>query len=377
MNRPELPPRADRRRAGSLARLAFALPLALVLAACGGEEKEKPSVVSVAVAPAVRAEIDETLALEGRLVPPPERDATLAPQVAGRLESVSVREGDAVKAGALLAAVDARAAEEALRTAHAAVAKAEQEAKSKESVAATSDALFTKGIAAREERDADRAAAEAARSAKVEAQSQLEKAEREHGYTRLLAPFDGVVAQVMKHAGETVDGTAAAAVVRLLGTGTPEVAVTATAADLARLAPGQPADVRDGRDGGVSIPARVARVARAVDPATGLGEARLALLGKTSLPLLSAVKAAVVLARHAALLTVPASALRRAEDGSEEVVAVKDGVCHPRRVTIGLRDGRVEVKVGLAEGESVVTDSPLGLVEGQHVTVAGSAAPKG
>lgn len=351
--------------AGILARSVTALAL---LAGCRGGEPERAATVSVAVAPVTRGAVDETLALEGRLVPPPERDATLAPQVAGRLEEVPVREGDVVAAGTILAVVDARAMDEALRSARAALAKADQEAAAKERIAQTSASLFAKGIAAAEERDADRAAAESARAAQVEAQSQLEKAERERGFTRLTAPFDGVVAQLLRHPGETVDGTPATPVLRLLGSGATEVAVTATARDLARLAVAQEASIRADGDG-APLAARVTRVARAVDPVTGLGEARLRLQAPTRLPLLSSVKASVLLARHEGLLTIPVSALRRGEDGSEEVVVVKDGVCHPRRVTTGLRDGRASVTAGLAEGETVVVDSPLGLSEGTRVAI--------
>lgn len=351
------------------------LVLASFASCAKAPEKETATTVAVTIAPVERGALDETLALEGRLVPPPGRDATLAPQAAGRVEEVPVREGDAVAKGDLLAVVDARAADEALRAARAGLAKAEQEEKAKARVAETSAALFAKGIAAAEEKDNDRAAAEAARSGVVDAQAQLAKAERDRAFTRLLAPFDGVVAQVLKHPGETVDGTPATAVVRLLGTGATEVAVAATSADLARLAPGQQATV--GAAGAAPLPARVARVARAVDPATGLGEARLVLLAPTRLPLLSSVKATVVVARHPGLLVVPASALRRAEDGSEEAVVVKDGVAHPRPVVTGIRDGRVEVKSGLAEGEAVVTDSPIGLSEGARVALRGAAAPKG
>src|SRR5438552_13178469 len=97
---------------------------ALLLVTCKKEEKEEPAKAGVTAVRAAPGTVAETLELSGRLVPPPSEDATLAPQVAGRLLSVSVRAGDRVKAGDLLATLDPTPLTEAEHAAEAAAAKA-------------------------------------------------------------------------------------------------------------------------------------------------------------------------------------------------------------------------------------------------------------
>jgi RND family efflux transporter MFP subunit len=272
-----------------------------------------------------------------------------------------VREGDAVRAGDVLASIDRQSLDESTRTAAAALEKARQDEQVRVEAAALTAQLLEKGIASREERDADRAALEATRAGRVEAEARLTQARRQGEWSELRAPFSGVVAAVMKHPGELVDGTAATAVLRLLGTSVEEVSADATASDLARLATGQPATVSlPGRD--QPLAGTVSRVARAVDPATGVGELRVRLAARSGAPLLSTVSVSIVVARHPDALAVPLAALRRAEGGGEQVVRLEGGKAHVVEVRTGARSDRlVEIVEGLKGGESVVVDSPLGL----------------
>jgi len=356
--------RTDARRAHALLAL-FAAPALLV--ACKKEEKEPLVRASVTTVRAASGTVAQTLELSGRLVPPPSEDATLAPQVAGRLLAVSVREGERVKQGDLLAAVDPAPLEEAERAAEASVAKARTEAAAKKRVADLTAKLFERGIASAEERDKDRAEAEAAHAAEVDADTHLLDARRKREWTRVVAPFSGVVAQVMKHAGETVDGTPATAVLRLLGTSVAEVAAEAAATDLARVKEGAAASVAVA---GGEARGAVVRVPASVDPATGLGEIRVRLEGPAPAPLLSSVTLRVVLVKKDGVVVVPPRAVRRAEDGADEVVRVVNGAAHPVRVTLGLRSAdAVEIVAGLTPGDVVVLDSPLGLAEGAPLEV--------
>ncbi|HEV8269232.1 MAG TPA: efflux RND transporter periplasmic adaptor subunit, partial [Thermoanaerobaculia bacterium] len=319
-------------------------------------------------APVARGAVEAVVTLEGRLVPPPDRDATLAPLVAGRIESVAVREGETVARGATLALVDRRAVDEGLAAARAAREAARREEAAKEAVAATTRALFEKGIASKEERDADGAAAEAARASRLEVDGKLAQAERQASYATLAAPFDGVVAQVLRHAGELVDGTPSTPVVRVVGTERPEIAAPAAASDLARLSAGQAAAVTF--PGARPVPARVARVPRVVDATTSLADVRLRLEAASAAPLLSGAKVAIVVERKEGILVAPPRALRRSESGAVEAVVVEKGICRVRAVTTGLVSANaVEILSGLSEGESLVVDSPLGLTEGAVVDV--------
>ena len=347
---------------------AAALALAVALAvSCAKKEEEAPVLARVSAGRVGVGPIEETLELSGRLVPPPNEDATIAPQIGGRLLSVNVREGDRVSKGALLATLDPAPFVEAERAADAALGKARAEASVKKRAADLTAKLFEKGIASAEERDNDRAAEDAARAAIADAEARAGEARRRREWTRLVAPFAGVVSQVTRHAGETVDGTPSTTVLRLLGETAVEVAADASARDLGRIRAGDAAAV--GAAGGEAR-ATVAAVPAAVDPATGLGEVRARLEGRAPAPLLSSVTLRIVLARKDGVVVVPPRAVRRAEDGGDEVEKVVNGAAHPSKVTLGLRSAdAVEVTSGLAPGEVVVLDSPLGLAEGQKLDV--------
>lgn len=343
--------------------------------ACGAPAAENEAVPRVRAATVRRGPIEERVELQARLVPPPELDATLAPQVAGRLVAVPVREGQVVAAGELLAEVDDRAPREARRTAEAELIQAQSEETARARIAEVTRSLFTKGIAAAEEKNADEATAAAATAARVAAEGRQSEARRMAGWTRLTAPFRGVVAQLLRHQGETVDGTPATPVVRLAGLDRTEAEARATAAQIRRLLPGAPVEVRAGES---RWPAHLVRVARAVDPVTGLGEVRAELDSPADYPLFADVRLDALVERHADALVVPVSALRRSEAGVDEVVVLDHGTVQARAVEIGIRTAtEVEIRAGLAPGEVIATD-PLGLEEGATVEIAtedAAAAP--
>lgn len=351
---------------------AGAMAVALLLFSCSTPEVAAPGRPRVEVARAVLGAIDARLELSGRLVPPPELDATLAPQVAGRLTAVRVRAGEAVAAGQLLAEVEEGGLREEVSSAEAELARAESDERARAHTAEVTARLVERGIAAAEEREADAATAAAARAGRVAAEGRLAAARRSAGWARLVAPFAGVVVQLFRHGGETVDGTPATPVLRLAGVERTEVEARATAADLSRLAEGTAAEVQvaDRR-----IPARLSRVARAVDPSSGLGEVRAVLAADSGVPLFADARLVVATARHAAAVLVPAASLRRSEAGRDEVVVIEGGTARPREVGVGLRDGdRVEILAGVAAGETVAL-APLGLEDGTAVEVAAAPGP--
>jgi len=169
----------------------------------------------------------------------------------------------------------------------------------------------------------------------------------------------------LRQAGESVDGTAATPVVEIAAEHPVEVALDATAAVLARLEEGQTAEIVVDAAGAAAIPARVTGVAAAVDPATGTGPVRLdPSRDDASLILGRIVEARIAVAHHEGALFVPAAALRGGAGGVVEVVVVQDHKAHVRAVVMGIKDGdRVEIVSGLAAGDAVVVDDPVGLAD--------------
>ncbi|OLE67041.1 MAG: hypothetical protein AUG09_04470 [Acidobacteria bacterium 13_1_20CM_2_68_7] len=331
-------------------------------------EQDAPTdhAVQVRTARAASGTITEWIRLYGRIAPPPDRDATLAPLVAGTLLAVPVREGQSVKAGELMARVEGAPLDDGLRAAEAAQRRAEAESAFRRSAATRTRTLVDKGVASRQDAEADESAAVSAEAALAEASSALATARRRRDWAELRAPFEGVVVRVFRRAGESVDGTPATPVIQVAATTGAQVAAEATAETLARLERDQPAEVEMRGSAGGTVKARVLRIARAVDTSTGSGEVRLVFDGAAPpWPLGLGVDVRVAVGRRERATIVPARALRRGEEGTSEVVVADAGKAVVRRVTTGLAEGdRIEIVSGVSPGETVVVDDPVGLSDG-------------
>jgi RND family efflux transporter MFP subunit len=341
-----------------------AVLVAIVGSACGRRAAE-PSVdpPAVRVAPVATGRLSEWLRFSGRVVAPPDRDANLSPRVEGILGEVSVRVGDRVRRGRLLARVDAAALDDAVAAAQAAERSTAAEANAKRRSAGHTRTLLDRGVVSGEQADADESSAVAAESALAQARAALATAQRRRGWAELTAPFDGVVLRVLRQAGEPVDGTAATPVVEIAAEHPVQVALDATASAIARLKVGQAAEISVDAASSSSIPARVAGIAAAVDPATGTGPVRLdPSTDDATLLLGRVVEARIAVATKERALFVPAAALRGGASGTVEAVVVKDHRSHVVAVVPGIHDGdRVEIVSGLDAGDAVVVDDPVGL----------------
>ena len=283
----------------------------VLLAALGASCRRDPPAAAVdppavRVASATRETLREWLRLSGRVVPPPDRDATLSPRVEGVLAEVTARLGLRVTRGQVLARVDSAALADALAAADAAAKSAEADAVAKRRMATRTRTLVTRGVVSGEQAEADEAAALAGEAMLAQAQAARAEAERRIRWTEVVAPFDGVVVRVLRQAGEPVDGTAATPVVELAAERPVDVALDATAPVLARLREGQTAQIVVEGSAAAAIPAHVKSVAAAVDPTTGTGPVRLEpTTDEPPLLLGRVVEARIAVAQHDGAVVVP------------------------------------------------------------------------
>lgn len=345
---------------------AFALPTLFAIACSREAEAPASRPTQVRTARVTTGPIAEWVRLYGRITAPPDRDATLAPQVAGVLLSVSVREGESVKKDALLARVDAAPLDDAVRAAEAAARRAEAEEAYRKSAAERTRSLVDRGVASRQDAEADEAAAVSAEAGQAEAASALATARRRRAWAEVRAPFEGVAVRVLRRAGDSVDGTPATPVVQLASPEGEQITAEATAEALTRIASGNPAEIEMTGAARAPIEARVLRVGRSVDGATGTGTVRLAFqTGGADFALGLGVVVRIAVARHEGAIQVPARAIVRGEGGVTQVVVLDRGKAAVRTVTTGLHDvDRVEIVSGLAAGDAVVVDDPVGLSDG-------------
>jgi RND family efflux transporter MFP subunit len=313
--------------------------------------------------------IDETVALRGRIQPPPGGDLPVASQVAGRLAQVAVREGEVVRQGDVIATVDDANTRDILRQADAALAQAQATAANAKATLERTRALVARGIAARQELDDATGKAAEAQAGVASSVAAADLARRTLGRVVIRSTFAGLVTRVWRGAGALVDGTAAMPVVQLAATTAAEFVADATGPDLVRVKEG---DVVHGTltDGAAFTGAVITR-ARALDPATGLGAVRIAVSKLDDTVPIGAYGRVVVQVDHReAVRTLPASALRGAVSDGAEVAVCKDGKIEIRAVHVGWRDDdRFEVD-SLTDVEHVAVEHVLGLQDGMAIDEA-------
>ncbi len=357
-------------------RLAIAAVAVLVLlalasmVACkrhGGEadaEKVDARTVTVHCVKPAKESIEETVALRGRVEPPPGGDLSVASQVAGRVMSVSVKEGDRVNPGDVVATMEDAPTRDAVRQTDAQLAQARAADVNAAATLERTKALVARGIAARQELEDATAKAAAAREAVAGAAAASDLGRRTLGRVQVRAGLGGLVTKVFRGAGALVDGTAATPIVQLAATGGAELVADVTQRELMLLSEGQPAKGTLAGEGGASIVGTVRARPRAIDAATGLGTVRIVLTsaGANDLPVGAFAHVVVTTGVHDAALVVPESALRGAiSDGAEVAVCAGDKAAL-KVVKIGYRDDkRVEILAGIGPDDLLAADHVLAL----------------
>jgi RND family efflux transporter MFP subunit len=320
--------------------------------------------ITAAVGAVVRGDLVETLQVPGTVTALPNEDVRLASLVAGRVDSLTVAEGDGVLAGQVVARIDPVPYEEKKREAEAALAKEQSALENARLNQARLEKLFERGIAAGKEVEDARAERTAAESAVETARAGLEAASRDLARTEVASPIAGQVVRRLVSVGEQVDGTAAQPILEVANTDDVEVAAGVPAIHLGRLRVGMPAMVRTAAYADRTFAGRIVAIAPAVDPATGTALARIRVPNAEHLLKVGMyAETRLTLSEHKGVLTVPAAALSR--DGQGAAVYVVEGDLATRtRVTTGLETGdAVEILDGVEEGQKILISAVHGLGE--------------
>ena len=364
------------------------LTLPVALAGCWAEEEARvpdpPRTVRTEV---VRMAEPAQVRRFPAVLEPPEI-TPLAFDVAGRLGALDLRTGQAVRAGEVLASVEAQGADLRLRQAEAALAEAETAAAEAGRDAGRQRQLFERGVAARAALDDAEAEASGAAARAEQARRALDLVREDVADTTLRAPFDGVVDAVEAQSFGTV--AAGQPVVTLYEDAGLQATVPVSYALAARLEVGEPARVRPLDGDPAPMPATITEVARRA-PAVSSFPVVVTLDGER--PGLRSGMAVEVLIdlpapEGARGLALPLSALatQRPSDLSgpegrmaEVFVHVPGeggaGTVEPRTVRIGAVEGdRMFVTHGLDPGARVATAGVPFLDPGMEVRLEADAA---
>lgn len=325
----------------------------------GGPGGRTPVVETAAV---TTGDIAREVTVTGTVAPI--RVVAVNSQASGALLAVLAEEGTTVRAGQVLARVDAgetgaqlRNAEAQFTVAQAALQRAEQ--------------LRERQVITLPEYERDRSAYDAARA-------QLDALRTRAGYATVRAPVSGVVTRKEVEAGHVV--APQTRLFEIADLSTMVVPVQVSELDVVRLKEGDPARVTLDAYPGQSFPGRIRRIFPAADPATRLVPVEIALAGEAARAVRPGFLARVSLAlgTSSGVRLVPASAVVGAA-GAQAAYVVRDGTVERRPVQTGLNSqGQVEITGGLEPGEAVVVVGNNQLRDGAQVRVTsgpGGGAP--
>ncbi len=310
--------------------------------------------------------------------------AAISAQVAGRIRAVLVHAGDTVRAGETLAVLDDAALRSSLAQSEAAVAAAENEQAAVESgarLAASTLARYrqleTEKSVSPQEMDevTRRAQAATAQLDAASAQTQAARAQESGartmlGYTRLLAPFAGVVTARLADPGTLA--TPGAPLLQVDRAGPLELDATVDESAFGVVHRGMKTQVAiDGADA-APLTGTVAEIDPAADPSSR------SFLVKIDLPSSPALHAGMYGTaelpnglRQAILIPRSAVVARGSLDCA--YVLDENGVAQLRTLTLGAPHGNlVEVLSGVSAGEKLV-DAPMDRdLAGKRIAATGS-----
>jgi RND family efflux transporter MFP subunit len=371
-------------------------------------------VTIAAVAIAKREAIGNSFSVAGEFVP--YQEIEMHAKVSGYVRKINVDIGDRVKTGQVLAVLEVPELMAQLQGAGAGVRHSQQEIERAQNEMVRDQAQYAAlhsnsqrledadrarpGLIAQQELDdalaKDRASAaqvESAKSALSAARQQLEMSQATNtqvsamsDYTRIVAPFDGVVTWRYADTGALVQaGTSnsnSAPVVKLAQVNVLRLRIPVPESLAATVRVGQPADVAV-QATGEHFTGHVSRFTDALDRTTRTMQVEIDVPNETY-KLQPGMYASVGLQTRSSpdALTIPIQAVQHHDGTSSVLVVDQQNRVQSREIQTGLEDpNRVEVVSGLSEGERVVVGNFGSFQPGQvvepKVTTFNSDAGKG
>ena len=305
-------------------------------------------------------------------------ESRLGFRVAGKITRREVELGQRVKAGQVLARLDARDYQLSADAARAQLASATTQRDLAEANAKRFRTLRAQNFISAAEMERYEANLKAAQASLDQARAQLSSQSNQENYTQLLADADGVVTAVEAEPGQVV--AAGTPVVRIAQDGARDAVFSVPEDRRSAIKPGQGVKVRPWSDESRVINALVREVAASADPATRTYVVKAALQG-TDLPALGAtvqvMPEGMGVSREAVgsqVIKLPTTALRQ-EGGNGQGTAVwlydaASSSVKLQPVQIASADGNEAVIAsGLQAGMQVVATGAHVLTPGQKVTV--------
>lgn len=364
-----------RRPAALLAALSI-VAAAVMLSACSKKEAAPEPVRAVKLVTVGEGQIESAQEYSGDVRARVE--SRLGFRVAGKITRREVELGQHVKAGQVLARLDARDYQLSADAARAQLASATTQRDLAEANAKRFRTLRAQNFISAAEMERYEANLKATQASLDQARAQLSSQSNQENYTQLLADADGVVTAVEAEPGQVV--AAGTPVVRIAQDGARDAVFSVPEDRRSAIKPGQGVKVRPWSDELRVINAQVREVAASADPATRTYVVKAALQG-ADLPSLGATVHVMPEgmgvsgeAIGSQVIKLPTTALRQ-EGGNGQGTAVwlydaASSSVKLQPVQIASADGNEAVIAsGLQAGMQVVATGVHVLTPGQKVTV--------
>jgi multidrug efflux system membrane fusion protein len=389
------------RRAVRLPGLAVLAAAACLAAGCSKKGKAAPSAETV---PVLATKVERrAVPLEVRAIGHVESLSTVAvkTRVGGEITEVAFREGQDVKPGDLLFAIDRRPYEAALSEARARLERDRALAKNAEESAARYAELVKKDFVTPQQYDEMKANSAAAQATARADEAMLKTAELNLAYCRIESPIAGRTGSILVHRGNilkdnddralvTINQIRPIAVSFTVPEGSLEairaryrageklpVLATPSGASSADAVPNEAPANDDGSAAGAARTAdaseagQLAFVDNAVDSATGTIRLKASFVNASGILWPGQfVNVVLALFTDTNAVVIPTQALQNGQQGQFVYVVKNDSTVEPRPVTVARTQGAYAVIArGLAPDEQVVTDGQLRLAPGSKVEI--------
>ena len=351
-------------------RISLVFAAALALAGCSREPRTGSAAPETARAPVLVAQrVDAPDLLEAVGTVRAAQTSQLAAQTMGNIVEIRVHEGDRVQRGQVLAVIDDAQQRAASDRTGAAGARAQQEIAAADSDFALAEATFKryqmlyerKSVSPQEfdEAKARYQAALARRSmaqaGKAQADAAVAQARTALDYTRIRAPFDGVITERRMDSGALTSPGMPIFTVEDLRHYRLEVDVNENDLQYVRLGQGLPVVIDALQN--AQLAGKVVQIVPAVDPASRCFLVKIELPGDSRLR--SGLFGRVEIARgRRPALRIPQTAVVQRGQLQGVYVLDQNRIASLRYVTLGKSSGQeVEILAGLQEGEKLVSKS--------------------
>lgn len=300
----------------------------------------------------------------------PEREAAIRAELGGQVLETAVEAGQRVVRGQLLIRIDDTGVRDSYLSARSGVTAARSAAALAERELERMTKLSEAGAVADREAERARSANAAAQSQLSDATARLTLAQQQLDNARITAPFSGVVSERSANVGDVVaPGTE---LVTIVDPSSMRLEASVPAEQLASVRIGAPVSFSVSGYGDRTFAGKVTRVNPTADPATRQVRILVSIpnAGNTLVGGLFAEGRVSTEAREAPV--IPQSALDQ-RGTSPAVMRIRNGTAERVPVQLGITDRikeTVEVREGLAPGDTILLGAARGITEGSRVRVS-------